>query len=152
MPSTPPPSPLASEAESTTSTARCRHHPYQRSGTGRINRGGRQRALGYWHPVINCNRSNRLDSLCINLELLCLCLFLGQVLYSESMNIIWIELLLNMRDCSQLLLLIFYFGWISLFLIIDANCNCLFDLMKITKTPSNCHLFIHDDEERVLAV
>ncbi|EMS68617.1 hypothetical protein TRIUR3_10734 [Triticum urartu] len=47
MPSTPPPSPLASEAESTTSTACCRHHPYQRSGAGRINRGGRQRALAY---------------------------------------------------------------------------------------------------------
>ncbi|KAF7050039.1 hypothetical protein CFC21_058456 [Triticum aestivum] len=46
-PSTPPPSPLASEADSTTSTARCRHHPYQRSGGSWINRGGRQRALGY---------------------------------------------------------------------------------------------------------
>ncbi|KAF7050030.1 hypothetical protein CFC21_058450 [Triticum aestivum] len=46
-PSTPPPSPLASEADSTMSTARCRHHPYQRSVTSRINRGGRQRALGY---------------------------------------------------------------------------------------------------------
>ncbi|KAI4993292.1 hypothetical protein ZWY2020_007605 [Hordeum vulgare] len=49
-PSTPPSSPLVvSDAESSTSAPRRRHHPYQRSGAGRINRGGRQlqRALGY---------------------------------------------------------------------------------------------------------
>uniref|UniRef100_A0A453E238 Uncharacterized protein n=1 Tax=Aegilops tauschii subsp. strangulata TaxID=200361 RepID=A0A453E238_AEGTS len=44
--STPPPSPLVSEAESSTSAPPHRHHPYQRSGASRINRGGRQRASG----------------------------------------------------------------------------------------------------------
>ena len=97
-------------------------------------------SLGILISRINCNRSNRLDSLCINLEFLCICLFLGQILFYSRIDGYYLyRVLLKMRDYSLLLLLVFYFGRISLFLI-DANCNCLLDLMKITQAPSICHV------------